>query len=225
MYYKSIYTFISIHAPRVGCDLTCYYGCGHLPHFNPRTPGGVRPQPVVSASVAAYISIHAPRVGCDYAANAKLLAVKNFNPRTPGGVRLARIQSSFVGYCNFNPRTPGGVRRLLLKLPLMQLSYFNPRTPGGVRRQYAFRETKSFLISIHAPRVGCDNVKYRRITAVNLFQSTHPGWGATCEYDGEARKLLFQSTHPGWGATGRSCCRYLWYHISIHAPRVGCDAR
>ena len=79
-----------------------------------------------------------------------------------------------------------------------------------------------------------------------IFQSTHPGWGATPYKTDERYNSKFQSTHPGWGAT--LCAqsinnvpfyfnprtpggvrRYLLLYqqrtsdISIHAPRVGCD--
>ena len=35
------------------------------------------------------------------------------------------------------------------------------------------------LVSIHAPRVGCDNIFVPNPNKRVLFQSTHPGWGAT----------------------------------------------
>ena len=34
-------------------------------------------------------------------------------------------------------------------------------------------------ISIHAPRVGCDAVAVVAEFCLRVFQSTHPGWGAT----------------------------------------------
>ena len=44
-------------------------------------------------------------------------------------------------------------------------------------------------------------VTYRHFLGHELFQSTHPGWGAT-DYKGKTDAAhLFQSTHPGWGAT------------------------
>ena len=58
------------------------------------------------------------------------------------------------------------------------------------------------VISIHAPRVGCD--------AKLVLPITFPG--------------LFQSTHPVWGATHHSGLPHGPTTISIHAPRVGCDA-
>ena len=57
-------------------------------------------------------------------------------------------------------------------------------------------------ISIHAPRVGCDNSVILSSDNDNLFQSTHPGWGATTDnVQPDRLQKRFQSTHPGWGAT------------------------
>ena len=57
-----------------------------------------------------------------------------------------------------------------------------------------------------------------------LFQSTLPGWGATCFDEGREARDEFQSTLPGWGATDSD---YEWlsrtHPISIHAPRMGSD--
>ena len=56
------------------------------------------------------------------------------------------------------------------------------------------------MISIHAPREGCDPGSLERLTAPE-FQSTHPARGAT--------PLRPPAPPPTW--------------ISIHAPREGCD--
>ena len=37
------------------------------------------------------------------------------------------------------------------------------------------------------------------------------------------KQNLFQSTHPSWGATKEYTLRYCHCNISIHAPIVGCD--
>ena len=37
------------------------------------------------------------------------------------------------------------------------------------------------LISIHAPRVGCDRIRPCAPERGREFQSTHPGWGATAK--------------------------------------------
>ena len=61
------------------------------------------------------------------------------------------------------------------------------------------------LISIHAPREGCD---YRCPS-----ETAHERQGA------------FQSTHPARGATRRRRAPREEEGISIHAPREGCDGR
>ena len=57
-------------------------------------------------------------------------------------------------------------------------------------------------ISIHAPRVGCDDKGRAKTQSAERFQSTHSGWGATHIIS------LLSIANP----------------ISIHAPRVGCDS-
>ena len=56
---------ISIHAPLAGCDSWMSFMARFCPHFNPRTPCGVRPR----------------RAGCAHR------PADYFNPRTPCGVR------------------------------------------------------------------------------------------------------------------------------------------
>ena len=148
---------------------------------------------------------------------------------------------------NFNPRTPCGVRRAIVFLftPILSISIhaprvgcdhawhtlsrierdFNPRTPCGVR------PGGDELASMHTdfnPRTPCGVrlVSYTHKGQTRRFQSTHPVWGATCEVCGcTITGVKFQSTHPVWGATRRPKQFGHRYCISIHAPRVGCDAR
>ena len=58
---------ISIHAPRVGCDLKQQHPTRlRTNNFNPRTPGWGATFHDKAATFRAFdISIHAPRVGCD----------------------------------------------------------------------------------------------------------------------------------------------------------------
>ena len=79
--------------------------------------------------------------------------------------------------------------------------YFNPRTSCEVRRTDGLSFDVTLTISIHAPRVRCDNNLYG--TLINL--------------------ITFQSTHLVWGATFLSTAIISVYNISIHAPRVRCD--
>ena len=168
--------------------------------FNPRTPCGVRPQPQWAITRMA-----------------------NFNPRTPCGVRhlrphgnvqipLISIHAPRVG-CDPQLQSPGGSRggfqsthpvwgaTTAAIARYSSLMNFNPRTPCGVRHSGALGVVHPTVISIHAPRVGCDWV--RRINSYPFFS--------------------FQSTHPVWGATYKPLIARPIVKISIHAPRVGCD--
>ena len=146
------------------------------------------------------ISIHAPRVGSDRHVRRNTQKRVDFNPRSPGGERPWSGRSS--------PRW----------------SYFNPRSPGGERLHRHARADIQQQISIHAPRVGSDDKPRHSTARDNRFQSTLPGWGATCGFSIKSVSCrLFQSTLPGWGATDFVRPQRHVSHISIHAPRMGSD--
>ena len=158
---------ISIHAPRVGCDV-----------------GELLPL------CGLVISIHAPRVGCDEEGLKVVMACLNFNPRTPCGVRPIHDRRRLLHPADFNPRTPCGVRPPQLHqitdldgfqsthpvwgatwafpLPRPGNGHFNPRTPCGVRRVPVDAYNHCMDISIHAPRVGCDHALIRRRHSPNI---------------------------------------------------------
>ena len=78
----------------------------------------------------------------------------------------------------FNSRTPCGVRLLPVETPCIS-DGFNSRTPCGVRLVLMLQLISIWLVSIHAPRAGCD---YSARTFKDLFiefQFTHPVRGAT----------------------------------------------
>ena len=127
-------------------------------------------------TTAGGISIHAPRVGCD--------------PRS-GKLR------GFVFY--FNPRTPCGVRRLSQFLRLACRKFQSTHPVWGATRKCGC-QPPSAMISIHAPRVGCD--------------STPVCWSIS--------KMI--SIHaPRVGCDAVAIDTDGLDAISIHAPRVGCD--
>ena len=198
------WTGISIHASRVGGDLKNTMLNNIEPNnFNPRLPGGRRPNHTESNNKSPEISIHASRVGGDDKASQSDREKQNFNPRLPGGRRLRHpfrgsvrtsisIHASRVGGDSatpsrttaspyFNPRLPGG-RRHPSRPPRTGGQYFNPRLPGGRRPQ--------------------DHINHE---TSNEFQSTPPGWEAT-PTPGVVKLyvLIFQSTPPGWEATWTS---------------------
>ena len=126
-----------------------------------------------------------------------------FNSRTPGGVRPQLASSSRTRSWRFNSRTPGGVRPPQARGYALHASRFNSRTPGGVRLDDVCRRSEQPVVSIHAPREGCDQKRSTSSISHPKFQFTHPGRGAT-----------YKRLHPEE-----------FDEVSIHAPREGCDRR
>ena len=115
----------------------------------------------------------------------------------------------------------------------MRLSYyrttytrgsFNSRTPGGVRLRGLFGYNTHVIVSIHAPREGCDVPLVPQLL-VGYEVSIHaPREGCDLgEHVGDRIRDRFNSRTPGgvrlytMTATGRIP------DVSIHAPREGCD--
>ena len=147
---------VSIHAPREGCDSEILIlddqpsmfqfthpgrgatgsGAGFPPRelsFNSRTPGGVRRTTAKGRRARATVSIHAPREGCDTPSLIIVRQERGFNSRTPGGVRRS-----------------GG--RLSTKATEFQFTH-----PGRGATDTDDLRRRSFDVSIHAPREGCDD--------------------------------------------------------------------
>ena len=169
---------ISIHAPRVGCDWAArrhYYSARRFQSthpgwgattvviapenivndFNPRTPGGVRL--IAGKHFFNGISFQSTHPGWGATVWQRICGQvwQHFNPRTPGGVR--RFGSTHrLCKIRFQSTHPGWGATLEFSRYLEILIYFNPRTPGGVRRHCAILRFLIHIISIHAPRVGCD---------------------------------------------------------------------
>ena len=196
------YVEISIHAPRVGCDLS----------------------QVPCDQTSQAISIHAPRVGCDAEPADVAPVVHDFNPRTPCGVRRRRLLMGITS-AEFQSTHPCGVRPSWM-LPMTStysisihaprvgcdaatgagaekvFQNFNPRTPCGVRQHLHPVLVGQSGISIHAPRVGCDPQPCQPL-------NHHPHISI------HAPRVGCDALHQH----GRNPCQ----PISIHAPRVGCD--
>ena len=79
-------------------------------------------------------------------------------------------------------------------------SCFNPRTSGGVRHLSPAGKVGRVLFQSTHPGRGATHVCVI-IRLASLFQSTHPGRGATQQSRIIQAYGMFQSTHPGRGAT------------------------
>ena len=163
-------------------------------------------------------------MGCDFSAYSYCDLILDFNPRTPGGVRpFHLVFPLFNGY--FNPRTPGGVRHRVTGADNGNRR-FQSTHPGWGATNGAVQLFFGILISIHAPRVGCDDHHVNKIFLHGVFQSTHPGWGAT-KHNVDTIKVYknFNPRTPGGVRHERKQLFLVRAGISIHAPRVGCDCR
>ena len=154
--YAPIYArqnFISIHAPRAGCDATVCVprwiarvfqsthpvrgatvdqvvdlGCVVFQSTHPVR--GATVDQVVDLGCVVFQSTHPVR-GATNSGKGWFPATRDFNPRTPCGVRRTMIVCQRM-VDDFNPRTPCGVRRGTT-FATMSARHFNPRTPCGVR--------------------------------------------------------------------------------------------
>ena len=102
---------------------------------------------------------------------------------------------------------------------------FQSTHPVGGATRWMLGYIRTLSISIHAPRGGCDSVRWDHYTVRWIFQSTHPVGGATREEHLSLGTLPFQSTHPSRGATLMGEAMSQLRPISIHAPLTGCDRR
>ena len=132
--YAPIYAgqnFISIHAPRAGCDATVCVPRWIARVFQSTHPvRGATVDQVVDLGCVVFQSTHPVR-GATNSGKGWFPATRDFNPRTPCGVRRTMIVCQRM-VDDFNPRTPCGVRRGTT-FATMSARHFNPRTPCGVR--------------------------------------------------------------------------------------------
>ena len=150
---------------------------------------------------ARTVSIHAPRVGCDEAWVITFIRSGCFNSRTPCGVRrLSWRRINFHRLFQFTHPVWGATVE---------------RSPCLVHR----------VVSIHAPRVGCDLHPTLQGTFYIRFNSRTPCGVRPLARTKTQLQRTFQFTHPVWGATVISLMVDPTAKVSIHAPRVGCDNR
>ena len=167
-----------------------------------------------------------------------------FNSRTPGGVRRNAF-TTFSSRSKFQFTHPGRgatpPKRTLI--PPAEVSIHAPREgcdgvllflratlrfqfthPGrGATLSNCEGDTRR-AVSIHAPREGCDYKHCLHSTYVQRFNSRTPGGVRHKMGRSPTLKYSFQFTHPGRGATYRICFSVYHPHVSIHAPREGCDS-
>ena len=199
-------------------------------NFNPRTPCGVRRDPIIRNLVGAPISIHAPLAGCDKMGIIVLtITDTDFNPRTPCGVRRteARYPARQRQFQSTHPLR-GATRAAQPLLQMLSISIHAPLAGCDFRQRHKTQHVSTIsihaplagcdeplrecglahTISIHAPLAGCDHTSSAFSASSRVFQSTHPLRGATINRCTPFCPIIrFQSTHPLRGATGLPTAR------------------
>ncbi len=79
------------------------------------------------------------------------------------------------------------------------------------------------VISIHAPRAGCDWSVMDEVPELVHFNPRTPCEVRRCISSQNTTSIRFQSTHPVRGATQQPSSESRRLPISIHAPHTGCD--
>ena len=215
---------ISIHAPRVGCDLTGNGSRISPGDFNPRTPCGVRQEGIVMIITALLFQSTHPVWGAT-AVTDMLGDLRNvFQSTHPvwGATRsMPSMASSSDLFQSTHPvwgatfsRSGDGARP----------AYFNPRTPCGVRPFRTGRCNTCFLFQSTHPVWGATSRRASRSDDTPIFQSTHPVWGATVKrFSIHSRNHNFNPRTPCGVRLCSTSRTTMATPISIHAPRVGCD--
>ena len=215
--------YISIHAPRAGCDSRIHKSNFRQLLFQSTHPvRGATEDSDEKRRSYRFQSTHPVRGATVVSASADDTDV-HFNPRTPCGVRRTAQAKAILDFA-FQSTHPVRGATCRASGQCDTAANFNPRTPCGVRLHKRGADRHKLCISIHAPRAGCDRPSVSNLLPKQEFQSTHPVRGATIFLPHHAPALdRFQSTHPVRGATrvhddGGTVGRYF-------NPRTPCGVR
>ena len=174
--YASADVFQFTHPGR-GATRPRLFGRGRHPCFNSRTPGGVRHRRGGQGRREQGVSIHAPREGCDSLKISTSYPRSQFQFTHPG--RGATSVADIRTYqCKFQFTHPGR---------------------GATTEEIERGDTR--IVSIHAPREGCDYALRGRTHRKGCFNSRTPGGVRLIRVERGHTVVKFQFTHPGRGAT------------------------
>ena len=101
---------------------------------------------------------------------------------------------------------------------------FNPRTPCGVRPASLLYSFQARVISIHAPRAGCDRSPLWPRRNLPYFNPRTPC--GVRPPDAKSGSILYANFNPRTPCGVRPDLLVaigITWDISIHAPRAGCD--
>ena len=143
--------------------------------FNPRLPGGRR-HAVGDNDIPLHfrVSIHAFRGEGDGLSRKPNCCISGFQSTPSGGKATVRGIGGRAICGSFNPRLPGG-RRPCRSFPHLCQGGFNPRLPGGRRRIRQAQHSASAKVSIHAFRGEGDRWPAPKHPQTGCFNPRLPG--------------------------------------------------
>ena len=171
---------------RMGSDRERRHESASNSNFNPRSRTGSDGVSLKRCTNQANFNPRS-RMGSDRYNNMKPVIITTFQSTLPHGERPSAYYHQDI-HRNFNPRPPHG-ERPLSKPIIIPCSTFQSTPPAWGATTLKSRIRGNHTISIHAPRMGSDNLKYFCEHCQNQFQSTLPAWGATLALCRDPQKI------------------------------------
>ena len=163
---------ISIHAPRVGSDVAKSKLKRLKPIFQSTLPVWGATCSSVGWICSWFISIHAPRVGSDCYHPLYVTFVDDFNPRSPCGERLVRLFPCPAASV-FQSTLPVWGATIVYLIAWIAIIFQSTLPVWGATRPPSWRKAWA-RISIHAPRVGSDAMRFYLATLCQYFNPRSP---------------------------------------------------
>ena len=186
--------------------------------FNPRLPGGRRPVMIVNG-VPHLLFQSTPSGGkATWAARGIRTRASCFNPRLPGGRRLEEVISTALN--NLFQSTPSGGKATRTAGVRLSIPEMFQSTPSGGKATVVFLECLlGRIVSIHAFRGEGDGDNFIfTLIGWHKFQSTPSGGKATTTGQPMQPSSRFQSTPSGGKATIRN--KHLGFIPKCFNPRL-----
>ena len=173
---------VSIHAPRVGCDVGRSLSAWCSPMFQFTHPVWGATSLRRSKIAPLWFQFTHPVWGATWRSSARCWG-RGFNSRTPCGVRRDKsIPATLRAWFQFTHPVWGATVGGYGVCEVFAFQFTHPVWGATHRRSKIVRYVK---VSIHAPRVGCDGDWITALRPDIVFQFTHPVWGATARVDSQ----------------------------------------
>ena len=214
------YTFQSTH-PVWDATMTQFGSPMSMFYFNPRIPYGMRRVEWHTVSGARIFQSTHPVWDATKRIQWRILKCY-FNPRIPYGMRHATITPNGV-LTDFNPRIPYGMR-LAPRWTGLSDNVFQSTHPvwdATVPWDMGYRD---IVISIHASRMGCDDLSSAHQPKATDFNPRIPYGMRPGPQHRFRQQCYFNPRIPYGMRPARRPGIDISRHISIHASRMGCDA-